>query len=112
KFTIFLLAIVFALVGALTATLLNEHKLAAEDAPHLHLGDPLPENLFVELGRVINPSVVNISSTYMPKRQSFQQNPLPYNDPFFQMFQGMLPQQFAQPQPSVSLGTGFIIRPD
>ncbi len=110
--TLVLVALIFALAGALATSLFTVHKLAAEDAPHLHLGDPLPENLFVELGRVINPSVVNISSSYMPKRQRFQQNPLPYNDPFFQMFQDMLPQPFVQAQPTVSLGTGFIIRPD
>ena len=90
KLTAALITAVFVLSAALAVTFVTERKLAAENAPALHLGDPLPENLFVELARVINPSVVNISSTYMPKRQ-FRQAPLPFNDPFFQMFQNMFP---------------------
>ena len=31
--------------------------------PAMKLSDPLPGNLFVELARVINPAVVNISTT-------------------------------------------------
>ncbi len=82
--------------------------------PVLKLGEPLPANLFVELGRVVNPAVVNISTKIRPRQMQM------YRDPFFDMLeqlygmQGMPRQQL--PQNNVarphSLGTGFIIRED
>ncbi len=102
---------IFALGAITTDLIFTRQQLSAEEAPELHLGAPMPENLFVQLANVINPSVVNISSTYIPKAQ-YEQFPMPYNDPFFQMFQQMFPQQYVQPQPVVSLGSGFIIRSD
>lgn len=82
--------------------------LAQPKTPALKLGEPLPENLFVELAKAVNPAVVNISTTAKPRRQRG------YNDPmleFLERFYGpgfSLPQQ----QPQHSLGTGFVIRED
>lgn len=75
--------------------------------PVLKLSEPLPANLFVELGRVMNPAVVNISTTVIPKRPRFQD---PMMDLFQQLYGGqMMP---AQVMPQHALGTGFIIRED
>jgi serine protease Do len=71
-------------------------------------GDPLPANLFIELAKAVNPGVVNIYTTYLPKGRSAY----PGRDPFFDMFE-----QFSNPyggprRPAQALGTGFIIRED
>lgn len=84
--------------------------LAQKTNPNLKLGDPLPANLFVELAKLINPSVVNISTSTTPK---FRNRP-GYQDPFMDMleqFYGfrMMPQNI---KPQQALGTGFIIRDD
>lgn len=77
--------------------------------PKLKEGEPLPNDLFVKLGKLINPAVVNISTTYLPKRQTYPNRGY-QNDPFFDFFeQFMTP---AQRQPAQSLGTGFVIRED
>ena len=84
--------------------------------PVLKLSDPLPANLFIELGKVINPAVVNISTSVIPKGRN-------YRDPMLDMLE-----QLYGPQPGfdsreeknqptgkpqrVGLGTGFIIRDD
>ncbi len=84
---------------------------AEKNSPTLKLGEPLPANLFVELARVINPGVVNISTKIRPQRVQR------YRDPFFDMLEQMyglkgpqLPQN-NKPRPH-SLGTGFLIRED
>jgi serine protease Do len=77
--------------------------------PTLKAGDPLSAEAFVQLAKVVNPAVVNISTKTMPK--NFNQR---HRDPMLEMlerfygFRGM-PQQ---PTPQVSLGTGFLIRED
>ena len=79
--------------------------------PKLKDGDPLPAGLFVNLAKAVNPAVVNIFTTYAPKRMQRD----PYRDPFFDLFE-----QFMGPggpggiqsMPQQSLGTGFIIRED
>ncbi|MGE4132872.1 MAG: Do family serine endopeptidase [Bdellovibrionales bacterium] len=82
---------------------------ATSSLPKLKAGDPLPANLFVELAKAVNPAVVNIYTTYLPKRRRMMRDP--YRDPFFDMFeQFMIPPQQAAPQES--LGTGFLIRED
>lgn len=89
---------------------LNAH---AQKAPVLKLNDPLPANLFVELGKAINPAVVNISTSVIPKQS-------PNRDPMLDMleqFYGVRPQgrqqQLAPGRPQrYGLGTGFIIRED
>jgi serine protease Do len=82
--------------------------------PVLKLTDPLPANLFIELGKAINPAVVNISTSVIPKGRM-------YRDPMLEMLE-----QFYGSQPGFSyrsqnptgkpqrmgLGTGFIIRDD
>lgn len=75
----------------------------------MKFGDPLPANAFVELAKLVNPAVVNISTSTMPRRM--QRGP---RDPFFDMleqFYGfrMMPQQ---QRPQTALGTGFVIRED
>ena len=84
-----------------------------ESAPNLKLSDPLPANLFVELGKAINPGVVNISTKVRPRVQY-------YRDPFFDMLEQMYgvrpqPQQPSNknlPAQPHGLGTGFLIRED
>jgi serine protease Do len=75
--------------------------------PTLKLGSPLPENLFVELARVINPAVVNISTSTVPKGRMM-------NDPMLEMLEQFYGQRFQMPKakPQTALGTGFIIRDD
>lgn len=76
----------------------------------LNFGDPLPANAFIELAKLANPAVVNISTMVTP-RQSLR-GP---RDPFFDMleqFYGIRPQQPRQRRPQTALGTGFIIRED
>jgi serine protease Do len=79
---------------------------SAVELPKIKPGDPLPANLFVELAKLINPAVVNISTTYLPHGRQMQ-------DPFFDMLAPFMgPQQFGQQAPQQALGTGFIIRED
>lgn len=98
------------LAGAGIMYLSNSLPSIAEDTtPKLHLGDPLPANLFTEIARIATPTVVNISTTQLP-HQIQGMPPFGGNDPFFNMLQPfMVPQQA---QPLHALGTGFIIRKD
>ncbi|WP_409477804.1 trypsin-like peptidase domain-containing protein [Pseudobdellovibrio sp. HCB154] len=78
--------------------------------PALKLGEPLPANLFVELAKAINPSVVNISTSVIPRGRM-------QRDPMLEMleqFYGvpMQPQQQPGKPRRMGLGTGFIIRED
>lgn len=78
--------------------------------PALKLGEPLPANLFIELAKAINPSVVNISTSVIPRGRM-------QRDPMLEMLEQFygIPMQ-PQPQPGkpqrMGLGTGFIIRED
>lgn len=77
--------------------------------PKLKLTDPMPTNLFVELAKAVNPSVVNISTSAEVRRGP--------KDPMQEMlerFYGLPPQdQGWDNQPRrMGLGTGFIIRED
>ena len=70
----------------------------------LKSGEPLPADLFIKLAKIINPTVVNISTTQLNKAV-----PSPhFNDPFFDFF--FSPGRTPKPQPLQSLGTGFIIK--
>lgn len=76
--------------------------------PPMKLSDPLPANLFSELGRIINPAVVNISTSQIISGRRM-------NDPMIDMlerFYGvpMMPHKSGPQQ--IGLGTGFIIRED
>jgi serine protease Do len=88
--------------------------------PAMKLSDPMPANLFVELGRVINPAVVNISTLAIPKmNRGGAQGRDPMLDMLEQMYGApMMPRQRqalpngpTKPRP-YGLGTGFIIRED
>ena len=72
---------------------------------------PLPSNIFIELNKVVNPAVVNISTETRPqaitRRRQGMRNNDPMEDLFKQFFGGGVPMQA---QPSYSLGTGFIIK--
>ncbi len=86
-------------------------KLLADNAvgpmPKLKASDPLPANLFVELAKNVNPAVVNIYTTYLPKGR--MRSP----DPMMEMFeQFMGPGAFGPQMPQQALGTGFLIRED
>ena len=82
--------------------------------PKLKSGDPLPANLFVELAKAVNPAVVNIFTTYLPRgRGGFGGGQMLQQDPFFELFeQFMGPQGLGPSTPQQSLGTGFLIRED
>lgn len=79
--------------------------------PSMKLSDPLPSNIFAELGRIINPTVVNISTSAMVRGQIAR-------DPMLEMLERFYGVQPGQPQQSpnrprqLGLGTGFIIRED
>jgi serine protease Do len=82
--------------------------------PALKLNDPLPANLFVELGKAINPTVVNISTSVNPRGGPIARDPM--ND-LLEQFYGV-PMQPREPRSQagkprrMGLGTGFIIRED
>lgn len=78
------------------------------------LGEPLPRNLFIELAKLINPAVVSITSTSMPKNLQAYRDPM---QEFLEQFWGsrggggMQAPRRQAPQ-AQALGTGFIIRED
>ena len=83
------------------------------------LSEMLPKNLFIDLGKRVNPAVVNISTTQTLRGghggNGFPTMPMP-NDPFqqfFDQFMGPGGGQRGQPEEKVqSLGSGFIIEAD
>ncbi|MFN7728204.1 MAG: trypsin-like peptidase domain-containing protein [Bdellovibrio sp.] len=82
----------------------------AQKPPIIKAGEPLSANAFVELAKLVNPAVVNISTSFAPRKMNRGQQ----RDPFFDMleqFYGfrMMPQQ---QRPQTALGTGFVIRED
>lgn len=82
---------------------------AQKSAPVLKLGEPMPANLFVELAKLINPAVVNISTSTLPKSRG--RGP---RDPMMEMLEQFygVPMQQPSAKPQQALGTGFIIRED
>lgn len=77
------------------------------------IGDPMPSHLFVELSKLINPTVVSISTTQQMRQMSRRGNGL--RDPmreFFEDFWGMPPDGGMGQRPAAALGTGFIVRAD
>lgn len=91
----------------------NVTSLPQVPPPALKLNDPIPANLFVELGKAINPVVVNISTSVVPKGRSGR-------DPMMEMFEQFygIPVQPRQERSQsgkprrMGLGTGFVIRED
>lgn len=82
--------------------------------PKVEDGQPLPSNLFIELNKVINPAVVNISTETKPRGRFGQGQLDPMEELFKQFFgfSGGFPQARPQARPGYALGTGFIIRED
>ncbi len=85
-------------------------------APQLKFGDPLPANAFVELAKMINPAVVNISTSTMPKVPGGRGGMRGQQDPFLDMLQQFygfrMGPQAQNMKPMQALGTGFVIRDD
>lgn len=100
----------YSLVPFLFASLSYAQSLT-KIPPVLKLSDPLPANLFVELGKAINPAVVNISTSIIPHGRQ-------YNDPMTEMLEQFYGNRFRAPKNEIGkpqrmgLGTGFIIRED
>jgi serine protease Do len=108
---IFAVVSLFIFAGGLQA------QVPQKNPPAMKLSDPLPANLFVELGRIINPAVVNISTLAVPKMQNYRGGRDPMLD-MLEQFYGVpmgprqqMPPQAGKPRP-FGLGTGFIIRED
>jgi serine protease Do len=103
--------ILFIFSIAILAGISFQHPLLAQkkEAPVLKLSDPLPGNLFVELAKLANPAVVNISTSTLPKARS--RGP---RDPMMQMLEQFygVPLQQQNMRPQQALGSGFIIRDD
>ncbi|MCX7978781.1 MAG: trypsin-like peptidase domain-containing protein, partial [Bdellovibrionaceae bacterium] len=76
----------------------------------MKLGDPMPENLFTELARIINPAVVNISTSAIARGQLMRDPLLEMMERFYGMQLG--PRINPNKPMQMSLGTGFIIRED
>jgi serine protease Do len=92
-----------------TATAAQPAALPQYPSPNLKLNDALPANLFVELAKVINPLVVNISTSATVRRS--QRDPM---QDMIEKFYGIPQQQdpWGNKPQRVGLGTGFIIRED
>ncbi len=78
----------------------------AQKLPVIKSGDPLPANAFIELAKLVNPSVVNISTETKIRRGP--------RDPMMDMLEQFYGRQMAprNVRPQMALGTGFIIRED
>lgn len=106
--------IFFLLLTTIGFTYFQNNEVTAQSfsktPPVLKLSDPLPANLFAELAKAINPSVVNISTSVIP-RGRMQRDPLLE---MLEQFYGMPMQPPHAPgKPRrMGLGTGFIIRDD
>lgn len=80
------------------------------------LSDPLPANLFIELGKLLNPAVVSIFSSQAPRDTGRGG----YRDPMQDLFEQFWGAPFGRPEPrggrstpqASGLGTGFIVRED
>jgi serine protease Do len=83
-----------------------------EILPKLKDGQPLPHDLFIKLAKAVNPAIVNINTSYLPKRPSINGRAPHPRDPLFELFEQFMGPMQNQGQPAQSLGTGFIIRED
>ena len=111
KLTFFTRVVLSALMGLSPVTL---PSATATTLSEIKKDQPLPANRFVELAKLVNPAVVNISTTSMPAQR---QHPgrRHQRDPFFDLFEQFMNPYYGMPQqqrPAQSLGTGFIIRKD
>ncbi|NCN40853.1 Do family serine endopeptidase [bacterium] len=110
----FLMAVLSLSVGSAFFST-SSARAETQVLPKLKEGEPLPHDLFVKLARAVNPAVVNINTSYIPKMTQFRrggpQGGVP-RDPIFELFEQFMVPNPRQAQPSQSLGTGFIIRED
>jgi len=85
--------------------------LQADKVTTLPASEYLPRNLFVDLSKKVNPSVVNISTTMIIRGRAMYRNPGMPVDPFEEFFgQFMGGGGYRVPDQKVqSLGSGFII---
>ncbi|WP_413560426.1 trypsin-like peptidase domain-containing protein [Bdellovibrio sp. HCB209] len=113
KFSILLLAASMA-AFIQTENIAQAQQVAfPKDPPKMNLSAPLPANLFVELGKAINPAVVNISTTAIPKNMPRGRDPmLDMLEQLYGLRMQQPPQQQQQRPQMMGLGTGFIIRED
>ena len=117
---------VFAETSAPTVSLppIKSSEKAAQDLKRdvpldlSKLGDPLPANLFIELSKLINPTVVSITTSTLPHGRTVSRDPLQdFLEDFWGGRGGMPPGMHngsggQRPQVMQGLGTGFIIRED
>jgi len=101
--------VLLALVCACSLALNAAEPIAI---PKVKPGEPLPADLFIQLAKAVNPAVVNVYTTYIPKGRAFPGGRGMPNDPLFEMFNQFMAPYGGQAQPQQSLGTGFIIRED
>ncbi len=128
SFPLFALILIGAMISAWAGSVFSQ-STAAKGKPNLtlpaaksdspldqkKLGSELPANLFVELGKLLNPAVVSIFTS-----QNIQGRMGGYRDPMQDLFEqffggqgGMGGQPFqAPPRQAKGLGTGFIVRED
>lgn len=93
-------------------TAISGAQVLPKNPPVLKLSDPLPGNLFVELARVINPSIVNISTSVIPQGRTTRDPMMEMLEQFYGLqFQAPRDQQAGKPR-RMGLGTGFIVRED
>lgn len=98
----------------LTSTLMASIPEAFAKLPVVTPGSPLPSNIFIELNKVVNPAVVNISTETKPRvlRRQGGMSSDPMEELFRQFFGGGGGGVPMRSRPSYSLGTGFIIKSD
>lgn len=103
--------LIFFLLSITLTMPLSQAQSLPKEPPKLKLSDPMPQNLFVELAKAINPAVVNISTTALPKNMPRGRDPM--LDMLEQLYGLRLHQSPQQQRPQqIGLGTGFIIRED
>lgn len=102
----------FVITAFILSSTFSMAQVPQKTPPPMKLSDPLPANLFSELSRIINPAVVNIStSTTMSLGRPGMRDPMREMLERFYGFQ--FPQGGGSSKPQqVGLGTGFIIRED
>nr|WP_295905948.1 trypsin-like peptidase domain-containing protein [uncultured Bdellovibrio sp.] len=106
-----LLFLALAVSLSVQPTYAQQTQTLPKEAPKLKLSEPLPANLFVELAKAINPAVVNISTTALPKNMPRGRDPM--LDMLEQLYGFRMPPQQQQQRPQqIGLGTGFVIRED
>lgn len=104
KYKTFTFSIITISLLSLSVLLYQKNLSATNTLKKIKPGASLPIDIFIKMAKIINPTVVNISTTQINNINAF-----PYfNDPFFDFF--FTPQQRPKAKPLQSLGTGFIIQ--